>query len=207
MSVSQQITKLGHLKKYLEYLEDYYTNIAKDDSTSGSESEDYGDAESGSEPSGKNKKDNNIRTEVDNAIRQMEQAIGAINSKFDYSEMILDKLHKAIKEFGFNSIIYRYGDCSGIYDIVIDKGNRKITGELFVPLSSGYYWYEYTCILENDDIDGPLHADYRINVIITPYEDNPKNVWYVASDNWYQCSPFTAFDELINTTCEDYIMY
>ena len=194
MSVSQQITKLGHLKKYLEYLEDYYTNIAKDD------------AESGSETSGKPKKDNNIRAEIDSAVQKMEQVIGAINSKFDYSEMILDKLYKAIKEYGGNNPFYEYGNCSGIFSIVVDKANRKITGELYFPFSHGIFQYEYICILENDDIDGPLHANYRINVIITPYASNPKHKYYVEqpSDNWYRCSQFTDFEELIHTTCEDY---
>lgn len=198
MSVAQQITKLGHLKRYIEYLEDYYINATKNEAKSG--------IELGGETSSKPKKDNNIRAEIDNAIQQMEQAIGRINSKFDYSEMIFDKLHKAIKEFGFNSINYSYGDCSGIYDIVVDKANRKITGELYFPFSHGTYRYEYICILENDDIDGPLHADYRINVIITPYESNPKHEYYAEqpSDKWYQCSPFTDFEELTYTTCEDY---
>ena len=171
------LAELGQLKRYIEYLEDYYKNP------------------------GTNQE---IAAEITHAVQQMTLAVGAINSRFDYTSMILDKLYKAIKEFGFNSASYEYACCSGIYDLVLDRDDKKITGELCVPWPSQSLWYNYICVLENDDIDCPPGANYRVNVIITPFESNPKKSWDKPSDEYYRCSPFTDFAELIATTCDEY---
>ena len=177
LAVLGPLARLGQLKRYIEYLEDYYRNPITNPE---------------------------IASEVNNAFQQMTLAIGAINAKFDYTSMILDKLYKAIKEFGFNSVCYEYACCSGIYELVLDRDNKKITGELCVPWPRQTLLYNYICVLENDDIDGPPDANYRINVIITPLESNPKKSWDKPSDEYYRCSPFTDFAELIATTCDEY---
>jgi len=176
--MTTHIQQLGQLKKYIEYLEDYYTNNDAPD----------------------------LSVEMDLAVRQMDQIIGGFNSKFDYSEMILNKVFIAAKEFGGNSPSYEYGECSGINNILMDIDAQKITGELYIPLPGKPYRYEFMCVLENDDIDGPLHADYRINISITPYSDNPKPKYYTEnrSVKYYKCSPFTNFEELLITACEEY---
>ena len=172
------IHQLGQLKKYIEFLEEYYTNT---DST-------------------------DLRTDMDAAVKQIEQAIFIINSKVDYSEMILEKLYKAITEFGWNSPNYAYADCSGIYDKLIDIKNRKITGELYIPWSNSPCWYEFICVLENEKIGSPPHTDYRLNIIITPFTDNPKNKYFTekTSEKYYRCSPFTDFEELLINVFEEY---
>ncbi len=173
--MSSQLEKLGNLKKYIEYLEDYYTNpssILQD-----------------------------ISAETNTAVEQISVAVAQINAKFDYTEMILDKLFAVMEKYHKNPSL-RDDDFSEFYDVAIDKQQKQITGKFYNREWRRISIFDYRCILIHEAMDA-TGIDYKINIIVEPHADNDYQ-HFQATSKYYKCSPFTDFVEFIDMITEDY---
>ena len=170
--MSCQLEKLGELKKYIEYLEDYYKNPS-------------------STPQ-------DISAETNAAVEQMSVAVEQINAKFDYSEMILDKLFAVMKKY-YKHPSLRDDDFSEFYEVAIDKQQNQITGKFYNREWNHISIFDYKCILIHD----ATGMDYKIHVIVEPHSDNYYQHFQTTS-KCYRCSPFTDFNEFVDMITEDY---
>lgn len=179
--MSSQLEKLANLKKYIEYLEDYYKNpssIQQD-----------------------------ISAETNAAVEQMSVAVAKINSKFDYTETIFDKLYHSIKTFGQNKLEYEYGDHSNMFDITINKHQKQIKSTLYVPFPGMTLYYDFIFIIQHNITlcQEPSNVDYSINVTVFADADNKPNYSPDFSNENYKCSPFTDFDDLLLNICQAWL--
>jgi hypothetical protein len=173
--MSDQLGKLGELKKYIEYLEDYYKNPS-------------------SVPQ-------DISAETNAAVEQISVAVEKINAKFDYSDMILDKLFVVMKKYHKQPSL-RDDDFSEFYDVAMDKQQNQITGKFYNQECGRISIFDYKCFLIHNSAEA-TDIDYKIHVIINPHADNDYQ-HFQATSKYYRCSPFTDFNEFVDMITEDY---